>query len=62
MEKVFDTKVQELKYEVLKEIIKCAYDGDMSGVYTDIQENSARSQGQHALLHLQGARYLAGKN
>ena len=36
MEKVFDTKVQELKYEVLKEIIKCAYDGDMSGVYTDI--------------------------
>ena len=36
MEKVFDTKVQELKYEVLKEIIRCAYDGDMSGVYTDI--------------------------
>ncbi len=36
MEKVFDTKVQELKYEVLKEIIRCAYEGDMSGVYTDI--------------------------
>lgn len=36
MEKVFDTKVQELKYEVLREIIKCAYDEDMSGVYTDI--------------------------
>lgn len=36
MEKVFDTKVQELKYEVLKEIIKCAYAEDMSGVYTDI--------------------------
>ena len=36
MEKVFDTKVQELKYEVLKEIIKCAYSEDMSGVYTDI--------------------------
>lgn len=36
MEKVFDTKVQELKYEVLKEIIKCAYSEDMSGIYTDI--------------------------
>lgn len=36
MEKVFDTKVQELKYEVLKEVIRCAYAEDFSEVYTEV--------------------------
>ena len=32
----FDTKIQELKYEVLKELIRSAYNGDMDDIYTDI--------------------------
>lgn len=34
--KIFDTKVQELKYEVLKAVIKAADSGDMSNIYLDI--------------------------
>ena len=32
----FDTKIQELKYEVLKELIRRRYEGDMSDIYTEI--------------------------
>ena len=32
----FDTYVQQLKYEVLKEVIKKAYDDDLASCYKDI--------------------------
>lgn len=32
----FDTKIQELKYQVLKELIRRRYEGDMSDIYTEI--------------------------
>ena len=34
--KIFDTRVQELKYDVLREVIKAADKGDMSNIYIDI--------------------------
>ena len=34
--KIFDTKVQELKYDVLKAVIQAADKGDMSNIYIDI--------------------------
>ena len=34
--KIFDTYVQELKYKVLKEIIKKADNDDLKNCYTDI--------------------------
>ena len=32
----FDTKIQELKYQVLKELIRRRYEGDMTDIYTEI--------------------------
>ena len=32
----FDTKIQELKYEVLKELIRRRYEGNMDNIYTEI--------------------------
>lgn len=36
MNRVFDTKVQELKYQVLKEVIRRAYEGDLTTAIYEI--------------------------
>ena len=55
----FDTKVQHLKYKVLRTVAKHAWDSDFYETFLDIPEgNNLRQDADDALLRIQAsARY-----
>ena len=55
----FDTKVQHLKYKVLREVAKEAWEGTLTGEYAGYSQKNCSGQHPHnALLRLQGERAI----
>ena len=56
--RIFDTDVQKLKYDMLREVARYAYeDRLLDGLTGNPQDHRARPEADHALLHLQRARH-----